>query len=110
MSVFLCCHEDSWLKQIKEREYENPNDVDKVPVEPRIFHAVSRVFSHSGTQRNNRENGDAAEHVKSVEAGNYEERCRKLRNTPRIVRQGSAFANEVRPFVRLAAEKDKPSN
>src|SRR4051812_21782441 len=89
------------LHQIVEREYEYPDHVDEVPVQAGVFDAVGGVLAEHGPQRDDREDGQPAQDVEAVEAGDYEEGCRKLRYAPGILRQGCAFTDEVRPLEDL---------
>src|SRR5512139_606190 len=62
-------------REIQEREEEDPDDVDEVPVEPEsLDHVVvlGRVFPLPGRAEEKEDDGHADDHVEGVEAGHPE--------------------------------------
>ncbi len=71
-----------------------------------MFNLICRSLAPCRLYCNNQEDRDAAEHVKPVEAGNDEEAGCELRHTPGVVRQSSAFSDQMAPLQDLATLAD----
>src|ERR1035437_10166518 len=78
--------------QIEQREQEDPDDVDKVPVEPEILNEREMpvgISTCSRTEDHEAQNPDANDHVQRVHAGHGEvEKEVKLRVASHVQRQG----------------------
>src|SRR6266481_6130378 len=78
----------SWLEQIKEREDENPDKIDKVPEQSADLDSIGQMFRialvkfFADRQPHVNENQDAGEHVRSMQAGNGKI-TREIRAVPR---------------------------
>jgi len=88
--VFLFGIENE-LKQVEEREYEYPHEIDKVPVQTNFFyHLVMTHALHIAFDREN-ENADVDDHpgeyVETVKAGDEEKEIGKCRLTVFVILQ-----------------------
>src|SRR5581483_2021224 len=94
------------LDQIDEREHENPDEIDEVPVERDDLDRVAVVRRVRALERAHEDAGevhDAREDVAAVEAGQDEERRTEVVLGDRL----PLVDDEVRPLVRLEAEEEE---
>src|SRR5215813_4567670 len=98
------------LEEVEECKNENPDHIDKVPVQTGILDLISRIFAHRGPNRNDGENRDTAENVKPVKTGDDKEARRKLRYSPWIMGQPRPFFNQMTPLESLATQENESAD
>src|SRR5690606_26622067 len=100
------------LYQVKERKYEHPNEIHKVPVQPDFFHhfvvSSSLVNARYSVVIHHEVETNPTKHVEAVETGYEEEKGGKIRGSVLVEAQRRSYScsvDEVSPFPGLAAKE-----
>src|SRR5262249_53670646 len=99
--------EELLLEKIHKRKNQDPDKIDKMPIETGNLHMFRLVPATGNRRQNATVINHAAGYVHAVKTGEDEKRGGKKARGERKTSLGQTLGDQVRPFISLAPQKEQ---
>src|SRR5271157_6495861 len=89
------------VQQVDQRYDEHPNQIHEVPVKAQNLDVIRIVAAAFVAHTHSDQSDYATGNMREVQAGDAEKRRPEQSRSPRILKEGHAFANEPNPFANV---------